>query len=71
VFTGQPVGDFNVTLSMISNVATPGTNELLRRPASIGTNPTHGTAIGGGAVMPSTDPDYRTICNWIRSGACP
>jgi hypothetical protein len=71
VLTGQAEGDFNVTLSMISNVANPGSNALLRRPASTGTNPTHGVAIGGGAVLPATDPDYRTICNWIQSGACP
>jgi hypothetical protein len=70
VLTGQPEGDFNVTLSMISNVANPGANELLRRPASTGTNPTHGIAVGGGAVMPVGDPDYQCISNWIQGGAC-
>jgi len=75
VLTGQAEGDFNVTLSMVGNVTSPATTELLRRPASTGTNPTHGLAPGGGAVMPVTDPDYRTVCNWINitnvAGACP
>ena len=75
VLTGQAEGDYNVTLSMVGNVTSPATTELLRRPASTGTNPTHGLAVGGGAVMPATDPDYRTVCNWINitnvAGACP
>jgi hypothetical protein len=73
VLTGQAEGDFNVTLSMISNVATPGTNELLRRPASdgISPNPAHGLAVGGGAVMPVGDPDYQCIANWIQGSTCP
>ena len=75
VLTGQAEGDYNVTLSMVGNVSSPATTELLRRPASTGTNPTHGLAVGGGAVMPITDPDYRTVCNWINitnvAGACP
>jgi len=74
VLTGQAEGDFNVTLSMVGDVASPATTELLRRPASTGTNPTHGLAVGGGAVMPVTDPDYITVCNWINitnvAGAC-
>jgi hypothetical protein len=73
VLTGQQEGDFNVTLSMISNVANPGANALLRRPASdgISPNPLHGLAVGGGPVMPATDPDYQCIANWIQGVACP
>jgi len=73
VLTGQAEGDFNVTLSMISDVATPGTNELLRRPASdgISPNPAHGLAVGGGAVMPVGDTDYQCIANWIQGSTCP
>lgn len=68
VLTGQAEGDFNVTLSMVGDVSTPATSELLRRPASAGINPAHGQAVGGGPVMPVGDPDYITICNWIRAG---
>ena len=73
VLTGQQEGDFNVTLSMISNVASPGANELLRRPASDGVspNPLHGLAVGGGPVMPVGDADYICIANWILGAACP
>jgi hypothetical protein len=71
VLTGQPEGDYNVTLSMIGNVSSPATTELLRRPASTGTNPTHGVAVGGGPVMPAGDPDYQCIFNWIQGTACP
>ncbi len=73
VLTGQLEGDFNVTLSMISNVANPDANELLRRPASdgISPNPLHGLAVGGGPVMPVGDLDYQCISNWIQGAACP
>ena len=69
VLTGQAEGDFNVTLSMVGDVSTPATSELLRRPASDGISPAHGQAVGGGPVMPAVgDPDYNAICNWIRAG---
>jgi len=73
VLTGQQEGDFNVTLSMISNVASPGANALLSRPASdsVSPNPLHGLAVGGGPVMPAGDPDYLCISNWIQGVACP
>jgi hypothetical protein len=41
--------------------------ELLRRPASAGTNPTHAP----GPILPVGDPDYNAICNWIQAGFCP
>jgi len=69
VLTGQPEGDFNVTLSMIGSVATPPTTPLLQRAASAGTNPTHGV-VGGNPVLPAGSAEYNTICNWIRAGAC-
>jgi hypothetical protein len=71
VLTGQAEGDYNVTLSMIGNVSNPAATELLRRPASTGTNPTHGVAVGGGPVMPAGTPDYQCIFNWIQGTACP
>jgi len=67
VLTGQAEGDFNATLSMIGDVSNPPTTELLRRPASTGTNPTHAP----GPILPVGDPDYNAICNWIQAGFCP
>lgn len=71
VLTGATEGDFNVTLSMLSDVTNPPLNALLSRPASAGTSPTHGTLPGGGAILPAGDSDYNLICNWIRAGFCP
>lgn len=75
VLTGDPEGDFNVTLSMVGDRSQPTLTELLRRPASLGTNPTHGVTPAGGPILPTTptrDPDYVTICNWISTtGTCP
>jgi hypothetical protein len=72
VLTGATEGDFNVTLSMLSDVTNPPINALLSRPASTGTNPTHATLpIVGGAILPVGNSDYNLICNWIRAGFCP
>ena len=71
VLTGDPEGDFNVTLSMVGDRSQPAKTELLRRPASTGTNPTHGTLPGGGAILLTTDPDYQCIFNWIQGTTCP
>lgn len=70
VLTGQAEGDFNVTLSMIGDVSSPATTELLRRPVSTGTNPTHGL-VGGNPVLQTSDSDYQCISNWIQGLACP
>ena len=70
VLTGQAEGDLSVTLSMVGNVSSPADSELLRRPASNGTTPEHGQAVGGGAVMPAGTTDYNSICNWIQAGTC-
>jgi hypothetical protein len=70
VLTGDPEGDFNVTLSMVGNRTQPMTTELLRRPASSGTNPTHGL-LNGLPILSTSDPDYVSICAWISlTGAC-
>lgn len=70
VLTGQAEGDFNVTLSMIGDVSSPATTELLRRPVSTGTNPTHGL-VGGNPVLQTGESDYRCIFNWIQGTTCP
>ena len=72
VLTGQPDGDYNVTLSMVGNVSTPATTLLLSRPASAGVSPPHGVApIGGGPVMPAGSPDYLCVASWIQGLGCP
>lgn len=72
VLTGDPEGDFNVTLSMVGDRSQPALTELLRRPASSGTNPTHGTLPGGGAILSTADTDYIAVCSWISlAGTCP
>jgi hypothetical protein len=76
VLTGDPEGDLNVTLSMIGDTSNPGSSELLRRPRSTGTNPTHPQVTPSGGVAgpvfaTSGDADYQAICSWINSSAGP
>ena len=72
VLTGQPDGDYNVTLSMVGNVSNPATTLLLSRPASAGTTPVHGVApIVGGPVMPAGSTDYLCVASWIQGLGCP
>jgi hypothetical protein len=65
VLTGDADGDFNVTLTMISNTCAPASNLLLQRP-STNPHPSGGTA----AVMPAGSANYTAIANWIGTG-CP
>jgi len=77
VLTGQAEGDFNVTLSMVGNIANPATTPLLARPVSNGLapNPVHPQIPIGSPtptpVLSTGDADYKAICNWIQAGACP
>jgi hypothetical protein len=68
VLTGDVRGDFNVTLTMISNTCTPASNYLLSRPSTI----PHPAAATGQttAVLPVGSAGYTAIANWILSG-CP
>lgn len=63
VLTGSPEGDFNVTLSMISDTCNPASNFLLMRPSTV-PHPSGGSA----AVLPVGSAGYTTISNWIASG---
>ncbi|HEV7913265.1 MAG TPA: hypothetical protein VGP22_05830, partial [Albitalea sp.] len=65
VLTGDPEGDFGVTLSMISNTCNPAANYLLSRP-STAPHPSGGTA----AVLPAGSTNYNTIRDWIATGGC-
>ncbi len=65
ILTGDADGDFNVTLSMISNACQPASNYLLSRPS---TAPHPAGAVGGAAVLPAGSANYNTIANWIATG---
>jgi hypothetical protein len=68
VLTGDPEGDFNVTLSMISNTCSPAQNYLLSRPSTV---PHPAGATGQTtAVLPPGGANYNTIASWISRG-CP
>jgi len=67
VLTGAAEGDFNVTLTMISNVCTPATNYLLSRPSTV-PHPA-GASASAPAVLPVGSANYNTIAAWI-SGGC-
>ncbi|MFL6664982.1 MAG: hypothetical protein ACJ8G7_22645, partial [Rhizobacter sp.] len=64
VLTGDPEGDFGVTLTMISNACSPASNYLLSRPSTV---PHPSGALGQGtAVLPVGSANYTTIFNWIQ-----
>ena len=79
VLTGQAEGDFNVTLSMISDITDPAGSYLLSRPSSLN-RPASGSTpadpfhpqVGtpAGPVLPLGSTDYNAICNWISAGSC-
>jgi hypothetical protein len=68
VLTGDPVGDYGTTLSMISDDCQPATNYLLSRPSTI-PHPDAATTQTK-AVLPVGSPHYNSIANWIHTG-CP
>lgn len=68
VLTGDPEGDYNVTLTMITDTCNPSANALLQRPSSM---PHPAGATGQTqAVLPVGTPGYTAIANWITRG-CP
>ena len=73
VLTGDPEGDYNVTLSMISDTCKASANALLKKPS---TAPHPLGAVVGNPPAPATTPvlpigsaSYLKISNWI-SGGC-
>jgi len=72
VLSGDPNGDFNVTLTMITDTCNPPSNYLLLRPSTIPHPASAGTTQPPQttAVLPQGSADYTTISNWIASG-CP
>jgi hypothetical protein len=68
VLTGSPEGDYNVTLSMISDTCRAASNYLLSRPSTV-PHPRGATAQTT-AVLPMGGAGYTAIANWISTG-CP
>jgi hypothetical protein len=71
VLTGSDEGDYNVTLSMISDACNPASNYLLSRPSAApgalnNTHPSRGTPPA--AILPLSGSNYTTIANWIATG---
>jgi hypothetical protein len=69
VLTGDPSGDFNVTLTMITDACQPASNLLLSMPSTIPHPPTASGQLA--AVLPAGSADYNTISSWILSGCGP
>lgn len=69
VLTGDVEGDFNVTLSMISDTCNAASNSLLARPSTV-PHPA-GALAQTTAVLPVGSANYNAIANWISSGCTP
>jgi hypothetical protein len=67
VLAGSVEGDFNVTLTMISDVCSAPSNALLSRPSTV---PHPSGATQTTALLPTNSAKYRTIADWIATG-CP
>jgi hypothetical protein len=72
VLTGDLEGDYDVTLTMVSDVCTPAQNPLLLWPTSTGGGYYPHPQVGSpaGPVLSTTSPDYTAILNWISTGTC-
>jgi hypothetical protein len=66
VLTGDAEGDYNVTLTMISDACTPSANYLLSKPSTVPHPP--GAVGQTTAVLPVSSANYNTIFNWIKGG---
>jgi mono/diheme cytochrome c family protein len=66
VLTGSEEGDYNVTLSLISNTCVPESNALLARPSTV---PHPSGELGQTtAMLPVGSTGYEAIAGWIRRG---
>ncbi len=66
VLTGDPNGDYNVTLTMITDACNPSSSYLLSKPSTV---PHPLGAVGQtAAVMPVGSAKYTAIFNWIKGG---
>jgi len=68
ILTGSGEGDFNVTLSMVSDTCNLASNALMQRPS---TSPHPSGATGQPVPLPAGSANYTTIANWISAGCRP
>jgi hypothetical protein len=66
VLTGDVEGDYNVTLTMISNACVASSNYLLSKPSTVPHPP--GAVGQTTAVLPIGSANYNAIANWIKGG---
>ena len=69
VLTGSPEGDYNVTLTMVTDTCNAAANALLKRPSTV----PHPAGATGQAtpVLAPTSAGYAAIASWISSGCTP
>jgi hypothetical protein len=78
VLTGNVEGDFNASVSMVSDVCDPASNYLLLRPSSVETDDPPHPRIGVDPAVPGSGtpvlaPDsagWQAIHDWIAAGNC-
>ncbi len=78
VLTGNVEGDFNASVSMVSDVCTPESNYLLLRPSSVETDEPPHPRIGvdpadpdsGTPVLAPDSAGWQAIYEWIAAGDC-
>ncbi len=69
VLTGNPAGDYNVTLTMITDTCNAPANALLMRPSTL---PHPAGAIGQTTpVLATASAGYVAIASWISAGCTP
>jgi hypothetical protein len=66
VLTGDPEGDWGVTMTMVSDTCHPPVDYLLARPSTI-PHP-DAAASQATAVLPANSANYATIAHWIQAG---
>ncbi len=69
VLAGSPDGDYNVTLTMVTDTCNAAANPLLRKPSTV---PHPAGAIGQTTpVLAPASAGYAAIASWISSGCTP
>ncbi|CAD5374972.1 HZS_alpha domain-containing protein [Rubrivivax sp. A210] len=69
VLTGSAGGDYNVTLTLVTNVCDASANALLSKPSTV-PHPA-GALAQTTAILPPASSGYNTIAAWIASGCRP
>ena len=69
VLTGSTEGDYNVTLTMVTDTCNAAANPLLRRPSTV-PHPAGATGQSTSALAPASA-GYAAIASWISSGCTP